>query len=587
MSNGDMERLSKALGQRYVVLGELGRGGAATVYRAKDMERGEEVALKVLVQELVSQVGSQRFAREIEIMADLEHPHILPLLDSGGADGFLYLTMPVVTGGTLADRLSRERQLPLDDAVRIAGQVASALSYAHARDVIHRDIKPSNIMLDTIGARVTDFGIALVPEGTSSERLTASGLTPGSPEYMSPEQASGDRSFDERSDIYSLGCVLFEMLTGDPPYTGSAPQAILAKKLTEPLPSPRVVRDSVPEHIERAVTICLARSPADRFRTADELGRALEGDFGQTRLWGQWTGPRGAEASSSPMRSGITRAAVVSGLFALVTAVGFLTTRVYDIWLGIPVDLTPSRSDFPVVGVQAVFPALVYLVVAAVTLFLARMVGRGGAAALRRVPAMRTTMETLRQVSSDVGRRLGDRWNPSTVADAYLAASIFVTLAVLIPFGDLLAAVTWTPAIEVLGCSARALHRAYFIVLPLLVAGLALGWYWFFRYQRARSATGARVAMAKWGGLTWVVLITIVMTLPWRLLYQNTHPRALFEGERAYIVMETDSEMLLYRPTTRSTERIRAGAGADLERLGATGYLFEGPDAFGSGRPGC
>lgn len=582
-----MERLTRALGHRYAVRRELGRGGMATVYLAEDLQRGEQVALKVLMQELVSAVGSRRFVREIEIMEGLEHPHVLPLLDSGQAEGLLYLTMPLVTGGTLSDRLDRERQLPLDDAVRIAGQVASALSYAHSRAVIHRDIKPSNIMLDTIGARVTDFGIALVPEGVS-DRLTVSGLTPGSPEYMSPEQASGDRWFDERSDIYSLGCVLFEMLTGDPPYTGSTPQAILAKKLTVPTPSPRVVRESVPEHVERAVMICLAKSPADRFRTAEELGRALGGDFaGVEPLRPVDPSPSAAAQSASSVRLAAGVAGAVVAIGALLTAVGFLTTRIYDLKLRIPPELTPSRTDFTVVGVHALLPALVYGVAALAVFVALRFVWSLVAAGLRRVHGVRATLHTVADLATDGRRMLRWPWSAGTVADAYLLGSIVLSLGVLFPFRELLAGVTWTSGTEILGCSARTLHRAFTIGTPLLIATLGLAWHGFFRYQRARRATGTRVAIAKWGGLIWIFLVTVVMTLPWRLLYDTPHPRALLDGERGYIVMETDTELLVYRPSSRSTARIPAGAPAELERLGTSGYLFEGPESFRSPDPGC
>ena len=271
-------RLEAALEGRYRIERKLGQGGMATVYLAVDLRHEREVALKVLVPELVSAVGSTRFLREIRIAAGLRHPHILPLLDSGDADGFLYYTMPVVRGGSLRDRLKREKQLPVDEAVFIVSEVAGALSHSHANGVIHRDIKPSNIMLDEGRAVVTDYGIALVVQSASKDRLTASGFSPGSPEYMSPEQAAGESQVDARSDIYSLGCVLFELLAGDPPFTGSIPQAILAKKLLASVPSLRVVRDSVPPHVEAAVTTALAKSPADRFRSAEEFRQALTGE---------------------------------------------------------------------------------------------------------------------------------------------------------------------------------------------------------------------------------------------------------------------------------------------------------------------
>lgn len=581
-----VSRLNAALVGRYSIERELGSGGMATVYLADDLEQGRQVAVKVLFPELVSAVGSRRFLREIEIVAKLQHPRILPLLDSGDVDGLLYYAMPLIEGDSLRHRLNREKQLSIDEALRVAGEVAEALSHAHSQGIIHRDIKPSNIMLDAGHALVTDFGIALMLEGVPTDRLTASGLTPGSPEYMSPEQASGDQQVDERSDVYSLGCVLFEMLTGDPPFTASVPQAILAKKLTEAIPSPRVVRESLPEHVEHAVTIALAKSPADRFRTAQEFGQALSGDFGGREL----VAARSTSAVSTPGAAGSrwvgAVAATLAGVAALLTAVGFLTTRVYDLKLRIPLEYTPSRTDFLVVGAKALFPALFYCFAAAVVYVGLRFAWRGAALGLQRVPGVSSTVESLQNRSTDAWEKRLRPAAAETVADAYLIGSIIAAALVLLPFRDLLGT-SWSTDSDVLSCSFRSLHRAYSITMPLLTASLAFAWYRFFRYQRRGRATGGRVAVAKWGGLSWVIIIAIVMTLPWRLLWDNTHPRALLDGEPMYVLVEADAELVIYRPGTRSTDRIRIGEAQQLERLGTSGYLFEGPELFPSPDPGC
>jgi len=278
------DRLQVALADRYEIEHELGHGGMATVYLALDLKHHRRVAIKVLNAELAATLGPARFLREIEIAAQLQHPHILPLHDSGEADGLLYYVMPYVEGDSLRGRLRRERQLPLDEALAIAREVADALSYAHHHDVVHRDIKPENILLASGHALVADFGIARAITAAAGERLTHTGLTVGTPGYMSPEQASGDRHLDGRSDQYSLACVLYEMLAGEPPYTGPTAQAIVAKQLTEPLPHLGTVR-VVPGPVEAAINKALAKVPADRFSTVAGFAVALEQPGVWARRW--------------------------------------------------------------------------------------------------------------------------------------------------------------------------------------------------------------------------------------------------------------------------------------------------------------
>ncbi len=246
----------------------------ATVYLAHDLRHNRPVGFKVLRPELAATLGPERFLHEIRIAAGLQHPHILPVFDSGDAAGQLWYTMPYVEGETLRQRLLLEKQLPLDDARRIAVQVLSALEYAHAHGVIHRDVKPENILLEGDQAVLADLGIARAMSAVGENRLTETGLSLGTPSYMSPEQACADPSLDGRTDLYSLGCVLYEMLAGEPPYTGPTPQAIVARRLVEPPPRLRTIRD-VPESLEQAIHRALARNPADRFATAGEFSRAL------------------------------------------------------------------------------------------------------------------------------------------------------------------------------------------------------------------------------------------------------------------------------------------------------------------------
>ena len=252
-----IERLASALSDRYRIESELGAGGMATVYLAEDLKHHRKVAVKVLRPELAAALGSERFLREIRVTANLQHPHILPLYDSGETDGFLYYVMPYVEGESLRDCLNRQTQLAIDEAQRITEQVASALDFAHRHDVIHRDIKPENILLHEGEAMVADFGIALAVSAAGGQRLTETGFSLGTPEYMSPEQATAER-VDSRTDTYSLACVLYEMFTGEPPYTGATVQAILAKRFSDPVPSARRLRESIPAPVDSAITRALA-----------------------------------------------------------------------------------------------------------------------------------------------------------------------------------------------------------------------------------------------------------------------------------------------------------------------------------------
>jgi eukaryotic-like serine/threonine-protein kinase len=327
--------LNAALGDRYIAEREIGRGGMATVYLARDVKHGRFVALKLLDPELGALLGAERFLSEIRVTANLQHPHLLPLFDSGearlnGADqpGLLFYVMPYVEGESLRARLEREKQLPVDEAVRLAVAVAGALAYAHERGVIHRDLKPENILLQSGQPVVSDFGIALAVSNAGGQRITQTGLSLGTPQYMSPEQATGDRALDGRTDIYSLGAVLYEMLAGDPPFTGSSAQRVIARLITEPPRDLRSHRPSVPEHVATATNRALEKLAADRFPTAAAFGEALEGKvpalvrgadtgpFAETAA-GRWGRPG---ASIGPWRSSIVPW-VIAAMFALVFGV--------------------------------------------------------------------------------------------------------------------------------------------------------------------------------------------------------------------------------------------------------------------------
>jgi serine/threonine protein kinase/WD40 repeat protein len=304
--------LAEALRDRYAIERELGRGGMATVYLARDLKHDRLVAVKVLRPDLAAVLGGERFLREIRLTAQLQHPHILTLLDSGEAAGFLFYVMPYIEGESLRELLTREGQLPIDEALRITRAVAAALDYAHRRGIIHRDIKPENILLYQGEPMVADFGVALAAASAGRERLTETGLSLGTPAYMSPEQASASPKIDSRSDQYSLACVVYEMLAGEPPYTGPTAQAIIAKRFSEPVPHLSTVRE-VPGGMERAITRALGRSPADRFPSIAAFAQALTDDQ---------TAPASRRPRSVRSKRWIMRGGAVLAVLGMVALLG-------------------------------------------------------------------------------------------------------------------------------------------------------------------------------------------------------------------------------------------------------------------------
>ncbi|HET9132826.1 MAG TPA: protein kinase [Gemmatimonadales bacterium] len=338
-----LDRLRTALADRYTIARELGAGGMATVYLARDLKHERDVAIKVLRPELAAVIGAERFLSEIKTTAALQHPHILPLFDSGTVEvagpshdprptTHLYYVMPFIDGETLRDRLTREKQLPIAEAVRIAREVASALDYAHRRGVIHRDIKPENILLHEGQALVADFGIALAASKAGGTRMTETGMSLGTPHYMSPEQAMGEREITARSDVYALGAVTYEMLIGDPPFTGSTAQAIVAKVLTEQPAALSRVRNTIPEAIEDAVVTALAKLPADRFASAAEFAAALTGGTG-TRSAARTVhrGGTGRWRTASIVLGATTVGAAALAAWALLRTPAVAGPSIYDV----------------------------------------------------------------------------------------------------------------------------------------------------------------------------------------------------------------------------------------------------------------
>ena len=346
-------RITDALTGRYSIERELGAGGMATVYLAQDVRHDRKVALKVLRPELAAVIGADRFLAEIKTTANLQHPHILPLFDSGEADGFLFYVMPYVQGETVRDRLNRETQLPVTEAVRIAGEVAGALDYAHRHNVIHRDIKPENILLHDGSALVADFGIALAASKAGGTRMTETGMSLGTPHYMSPEQAMGEREITARSDVYALGAVLYEMLVGEPPFTGPTAQAIVAKVVTEAARPLVPQRHTIPSHVEAAVLTALEKLPADRFASAAEFAAALANPAFATG-----TATRVGPVTSTATRAGLTEIwRRVGPVLPWAVAIGLATVLAVGRWRAGPAPAPVVRFEVrPQTGAKLAFP---------------------------------------------------------------------------------------------------------------------------------------------------------------------------------------------------------------------------------------
>src|SRR5690349_16350302 len=326
--NDPLESLRAALEGRYAVERLIGQGGMATVYLAQDARHDRPVAIKVLRPELAASLGADRFLREIKVAAHLQHPHILALYDSGEANGFLYYVMPFVEGESLRGRLDRETQLSLPDAVQLTCEIAEALHCAHTRGIIHRDIKPENILIQEGHALVADFGIARAVSQAGGDKLTETGMAVGTPHYMSPEQALGGNHLDGRSDEYSLGCVAYEMLVGQPPFQGPSAMAILARHSMEAVPSLQVVRHSIPDEVEEAIMRSLEKTPADRFPTVKEFADALlQADLGPgaRRTSPRVQGVRRSTPRDLPARGGSRKtrrlALAIAGLLVVAAAV--------------------------------------------------------------------------------------------------------------------------------------------------------------------------------------------------------------------------------------------------------------------------
>ena len=573
--------IGATLDDRYRIERQIGSGGWATVYLADDLKLGRQVAVKILRPELATDIGALRFEREVEVAARLRHPHLLPLLDSGMCGGVPYYVMPLVEGESLQERLKREGQLPIREALRIGREVADALAYAHAHGVIHRDVKPGNIMLESGHAVVTDFGIAQVTQQINEDRLTATGEAPGTLHYMAPEQLEPNIEEDGRADIYALGCVIYEMLAGDPPIPGTSARGVVARKLVGEIPSLRVARDSVPESVERVVNRALARVPGDRFQEAAELSEALASVRVEV--------PTAAEEHLSQRKTVVEKALVaagwVAGALAVATMIGFLSTTAFDMKIQVPEAFSPTRSDHLVVGARALLPVLVLSLVSLGLFLTLRQVAGQAGRTLTKVPVLGRTTRTIDRRLFARGASVLSSARPRTLGDAYFFGLIAISLVVLVRFGDLLA-VLWSTETAILDCANKPEHRAFMLAMVVLITGSGGIWATLFPWLERRALARKRLALARWGSLAWILALLVLLTLPWRILNDSAE-RMTIDGRPAYLLDETDDELLAFRPDRGFAEIVSVTGDAEIRRLGVRGHLFEGATVFASGIPDC
>jgi hypothetical protein len=585
---------------RYELHRRLGRGGMAEVFLARDQLLDRPVAVKVLFPEFATDPAFvERFRREATAAANLNHPNIVGVFDWGEAEGTYFIVMEYVDGRTLSEILQAEGPLHPDRAADVGADVAAALGFAHRNGVVHRDVKPGNVLVTPAGqVKVADFGIARAITASADDNLTQVGTVMGTATYFSPEQARGD-SVDPRSDIYSLGCVLYEMLVGQPPFVGPNLMAIHARHAVEMPPGIRVVRDTVPRSLETVVFCALAKAPADRFPTAAEFVRALEevarervrqtgpanGSTGPATATGE---PRGTfrGAGEAPTAAVLRVLAGIAAALIVPTMVGFLTIRAFDVKVGLPEQISPSRSDYLTVGLKALIGpfvngsllVLAFLVVFYAARFLHALVGRAGAPG-----------RTMQSAADRLRAGWFEFWGnarPDTVADCFFITAV-VSSAFLLAASWPLVSAHFTTETAVFGCDHRPLQRSTNVALAGLIFALAFGWHGVFAWLRRRYGRQAPGGVARWGSLAVILLLIFAVTLPWRLMWAGGDERVLINGERAYVLGETKTHVILHNAERRTTAVYALDELPPLQRLGVSGHVFEEPAVFHSGAPDC
>jgi hypothetical protein len=436
-------------------------------------------------------------------------------------------------------------------------------------------------MMEAGHAVVTDFGIASLTQALSRESLTDTGEVPGTPHYMAPEQLEEGGEADERTDIYGLGCVLYEMLAGEPPIAGASAQVVLARKLAGEIPRLAVARPAVPGSLETIVHRSLSRVPADRYQSMPDVAAALASVRSDETVFDE---PRPGPERSFGQQAALWATGTVASLFG-VGVIGFLATTAFDLKLQVPVDFSPTEPNHLLVGGRALLPVLVLAFVALIAGLLIRVIGQRVGATLTRVPVLSGPARAVdARLTTKVTRAMrGAR--PAALADGFLALMVVASIVALWPFGDLLSAL-WSTDTDILACEHKPHHRRFLVGMVVLVSGFGAGWSRLFPWLERRGSAGRRVALVRWSSFAWLICMLLVLTLPWRIINGDAE-RIRLDGAPAYLLDQTDAEFLVFSPS-RGFSEVRERTDLEtLERLGLRGHPFEGATAFDSGEPWC
>jgi predicted Ser/Thr protein kinase len=597
----------------YKILEKLGEGGMGIVYRAHDTKLNRTVALKFLPP-AGGEKEKARLIREAQAIAQLDHPNICTVHEIGDSEGMPYIAMAYIEGLTLKDKVENG-PLPTGEVMDYAEHIARGLQSAHRKNITHRDIKSANIMITPDGQiKIMDFGLAKLAGRT---QLTQEGSTAGTVMYMSPEQARGE-DVDHRTDIWSFGVVLYEMLAGRLPYQSEYETAVVYSILNE---DPRSVRDfkpDIPTELEAIVKKALQKDKTDRYQTIDELlldldvlsGTAVKKttfprtitDDPKAESMTQTDGilTRGSKsplvetgAIATPGEDGTKRlttfrwiataAGVSAAALAITTSVGFITTRIYDLKLGIPADFIPSRTDYTITGVQALVPVFFYAFLGLLAYVILGYTWRLVCYGIRRAFGAGDTLDSFHRSTTGTLQRMIFGMSSTVLADLFFVTVVVTGLLVLMPFRELVTSM-WSEGTEALSSANRLLHTRYTLVLTLLILALLLTWRSLVRNLRRRGPIETRALVSVWGSIIAILILVMLVAAPWRLLWNNYHERVLLDGERGYVLIETEADLIIYQTRTRSSVRYAKSENLNVQRLGSTGYLFEGPKTFDSAR---
>jgi serine/threonine protein kinase len=595
----------------YKILEKLGEGGMGIVYKAHDTKLDRTVALKFLPP-AGGEKEKSRLIREARAVAQLDHPNICTVHEIGDSEGVPYIAMAYIEGETLKDRIENE-PLPMNDVIDYARQIARGLQSAHRKHITHRDIKSANIIVTPDGQiKIMDFGLAKLAGRT---QLTQEGSTAGTVMYMSPEQARGE-DVDHRTDIWSFGVVLYEMLTGRLPFQSEYETAAVYSILNENPPSIGGYNQDVPPELEAIVRKALQKNKEDRYQQLDELLSDLDVFSGtavkkttfpkkitndpkaESRTQTDSILTRGSKsplvetgAIATPGEDGTKRlttfwwvattAGVSAAALAITTSVGFITTRIYDLKLGIPADFIPSRTDYTITGIQALVPVFFYAFLGLLAFVILGYAWRLVCYGIRWAFGAGDTLDSFNRSTTGTLQRMIFGMSSIVLADLFFITVVVTGLLALMPFRELVTAL-WSEGTEALSSANRSLHTWYTLVLTLLILALLLTWRSLVRNLRKRGPIETRALVSVWGSIIAILILVLLVAAPWRLLWNNDHERVLLDGERGYVLIETEADLIIYQTGTRSSVRYPKSGNLNLQRLGSIGYLFEGLRTFES-----